>query len=93
MKRSGCAALGCAGALVAVLAGLAGLAVCPDGFGCDAYQQSDPLNQFARAEAGGRLRLSYGFVDYHGRRQQVSCTIDKQDMTVTSPPSATSRTR
>lgn len=81
MKRSGCAALGCAGALVAVLAGLYQGAVSP-GASSDAsddYQQSDSLNQFQRDEAGGRFRLSYGFTDHHGRGQRVTCTIDKQD--------------
>jgi hypothetical protein len=39
--------------------------------------QPDPGEQraFARQEQGARYMLSYGFVDYGGRRHQVSCSI------------------
>jgi hypothetical protein len=88
VKKSGCTALGCAGALAILFAVLIVLAYFvasepfSDGAGdpdVEAYQDVDALNQFQREEAGGRFRLSYGFIDYSGRRQQVSCTVNRED--------------
>jgi hypothetical protein len=88
VKRSGCGALGCAGGLVLALAVAAGVAArlqtsdlprppAPD---ADAFlRQVGALHQFRRADAGERLRLSYGFVDYGGQPRHVSCEISKQD--------------
>jgi hypothetical protein len=93
VKRSGCAALGCAGGLVAVLALVTGIAtrvVLPSFSGAspgihpapdpEAYRrQVGTLNQFRRDDEGERLRLTYGFIDYSGRARHVSCEISKQD--------------
>ncbi|HKI02179.1 MAG TPA: hypothetical protein VKK31_09370 [Thermoanaerobaculia bacterium] len=94
MKASGCAALGCAGVLVVVLAGVTWLSQVdvsslPDPAPSstetdetdesDAYRPVEALNQFRRDEAGDRLRLSYGFIDHHGRRHQVSCILKRRD--------------
>jgi hypothetical protein len=88
VKKSGCIALGCAGALASLFAVLIVLAYflvsepLSDGAGGldgEAYQEVDALNQFQRDEAGGRFRLSYGFIDYSGRRQQISCTVSRED--------------
>ena len=35
------------------------------------------LREFSREEAGPRWRLSYGFVDYHGRTHRVACNVDR----------------
>ncbi len=35
------------------------------------------LREFARQEAGPRWRLSFGFVDYHGRTHRVACNVDR----------------
>lgn len=35
------------------------------------------LREFAREEAGPRWKLSYGFVDYHGRTHRVTCHVDR----------------
>jgi hypothetical protein len=44
----------------------------------DRYLESVPsLNRFGRAESGGRYLLSYGFVDHHGIRHDVSCAIER----------------
>ena len=45
----------------------------------DAYRPVEALNQFRRDEAEDRLRLSYGFIDHHGRRQQISCILNRKD--------------
>lgn len=95
MKKLGCAVLGCFGALVVVVIGLIGLSwwlapgptepspdSIPDNAGDSAaepYQDVDSLNQFQRAETGGRFRLSYGFIDYSGRTQKISCTVNRED--------------
>lgn len=88
MKKLGCAVLGCFGALVVVVLGLIGLSwwLAPepfpdggDGLAAEPYQDVDSLNQFQKDEAGDRFRLSYGFIDYSGRRQQVSCTVNRED--------------
>jgi len=91
VKRFGCAALGCAGAFVVFLAVVIGLVRLDASFLWDldtssdaaetedAYQPVDSLNQFRRDEAGDRLRLSYGFIDHHGRSHQVSCTVSRRD--------------
>ncbi len=89
MKRLGCALLGCFGALAVIVVGLIGLSAFlnpgtdgGDGGGGDSgesYQQVDSLNRFEREEEGGRFRLSYGFIDYSGRTQQVSCTVSRAD--------------
>jgi len=88
VKRSGCAALGCAGGLVAVLALVAGVATLPSvpDADPDLYRQVGTLNQFQRDDVGERLRLTYGFIDYSGRARHVSCEIDKRvyDSDVTS---------
>ena len=90
MKRSGCAALGCAGGIVVALALVAGVAVstlppAPDA-DPDTYRQVGALNQFRRDEEGERLRLTYGFIDYSGRARHVSCEIAKRayDSDITS---------
>ncbi len=85
MKKLGCTLLGCFGALVMAVLGLIGLSwfLAPqegdDGSSAEPYQEVDSLNQFQRDEAGGRFRLSYGFIDYSGRTQQVSCTVNRED--------------
>jgi hypothetical protein len=90
VKRSGCGALGIAGGLVLALALATGAvsrrqlsavqsppAPAPE---TDAFRrQVGALRQFHRDDAGERLRLSYGFVDYSGRPRHVSCEIDKRD--------------
>jgi len=35
------------------------------------------LREFSRAETGRRWRLSFGFVDHHGRTHRVSCLVDR----------------
>ncbi len=91
MKKLGCTVLGCFGALAVVIIGLIGLSwwLAPepmepvlDGAGDSAaepYQEVEALNQFQKDEGGGRFRLSYGFIDYSGRTQQVSCTVNRDD--------------
>ena len=86
MKKLGCAVLGCFGALAVVVIGLIGLSwwVAPepvlDGGGdSEPYQEVEALNQFQKNEDGDRFRLSYGFIDYSGRTQQVSCTVSRED--------------
>jgi hypothetical protein len=88
VKKSGCTALGCAGALASLFAVLIVLAYFvasepfSDGTGdpeVEAYQEVEALNQFQRDEAGDRFRLSYGFIDYSGRTQQISCTVSRED--------------
>jgi len=37
------------------------------------------LHQFRRDDAGDRFRLSFGFIDYSGRKHHVSCEIGKRD--------------
>jgi hypothetical protein len=39
----------------------------------------DSLEKFEREDDADRFRLSFGFLDHHGREQQVSCTISKRD--------------
>ena len=85
MKRSGCAAFGCAGGLVIALALVTGVATwlefphpAPDA-DPDAYRQVGALNQFRRDDEGERLRLTYGFIDYSGQARHVSCEIDRRD--------------
>lgn len=34
------------------------------------------LREFSRAETARRYRLSFGFVDHHGRTHRVSCLVD-----------------
>lgn len=36
------------------------------------------LREFSRAETARRYRLSFGFVDHHGRTHRVSCLVDRQ---------------
>jgi hypothetical protein len=88
MKRSGCGAIGIAGGLVLALAVAAGVAArlqtselpSPPAPDADTFlRQVGALHQFRRADAGERLRLSYGFIDYSGRPRHVSCEIDKRD--------------
>lgn len=88
MKKLGCTVLGCFGAFAAVFIGLIGLSwwLAPEpvlgGAGdseAEPYQEVEALNQFRRDEAGDRFRLSYGFIDYSGRRQQISCTVSRED--------------
>lgn len=45
----------------------------------EAYVEVESLEHFERQDAGGRFRLSFGFLDYQGREQQVSCAISKRD--------------
>jgi hypothetical protein len=35
------------------------------------------VREFSREEAGPRWKLSYGFVDYHGRTHRVTCHVDR----------------
>lgn len=35
------------------------------------------LREFSREEEGLRWKLSYGFVDYHGRTHRVTCHVDR----------------
>jgi hypothetical protein len=35
------------------------------------------LREFSRQEAGPRWRLSFGFVDYHGRTHRVACNVER----------------
>jgi hypothetical protein len=88
VKKLGCTVLGCFGVLVMLVAGLIGLSwwLAPEpgleGAGeseAEPYQEVESLNQFRREEAGDRFRLSYGFIDYSGRTQQVSCTVNRED--------------
>jgi len=37
------------------------------------------LNRFQRTEAAGRYRLSFGFIDHHGRPHEVTCAVDAAD--------------
>jgi hypothetical protein len=88
VKRSGCTALGCAGALMLLLA-LATWAAfrwlgnppppepVPE---TEAYLPNvGSLHQFRRDDAGNRFLLSFGFIDYGGKPHHVSCEIDKRD--------------
>lgn len=92
-KGTGCAVLGCAGLLVLLLASLlwvaqrigdflpalAGqpeLAEVPE---AEAYVAVDSLERFERQDGGDRFELSFGFIDHHGRSQQVSCALSKRD--------------
>ncbi|HKV10296.1 MAG TPA: hypothetical protein VJ725_19300, partial [Thermoanaerobaculia bacterium] len=75
-RRSGFAALGCAGVLGLSVAALAfpGLR--------RTLPETPPiqsLGSFETAGAGDRLRLTFGFADYDGRPQRVSCTIRRED--------------
>ncbi|HTG31537.1 MAG TPA: hypothetical protein VLB76_01300 [Thermoanaerobaculia bacterium] len=72
-------------AVLALVAGVATLPPAPDA-DPDAYRPVGALNQFQRDDAGERLRLTYGFIDYSGRARHVSCEIDKRvyDSDVTS---------
>lgn len=91
MRRSGCAALGCAGVAVLALAAAAGIAFHFQGFPPaprplrdadepEAYRRAvGALRQFQRADGGDRLRLSFGFIDYNGRTHHVSCEVGKRD--------------
>lgn len=87
MRRSGCAALGCAGVFVAVLALAAGVLPRPGGRPIlepppdpEAYRRSvGALHEFQRQDAGDRLRLSFGFIDYSGQPHHVACEIGKRD--------------
>lgn len=87
MKKLGCTVLGCFGALAAAVIGLTGLSwwLAPEPVldggdsAAEPYQEVEALNQFRRDEAGGRFRLSYGFIDYSGRTQQISCTVSRED--------------
>jgi hypothetical protein len=88
VKKLGCTVLGCFGALAVVVIGLIGLSwwLAPEpvleGAGdseAEPYQEVEALNQFRQDEAGERFRLSYGFIDYSGRKQQVSCTVNRED--------------
>jgi hypothetical protein len=36
------------------------------------------LNRYRRAEADGRYYLTYGFIDHHGRRHELTCAIDRR---------------
>jgi hypothetical protein len=90
VKRSGCAALGCAGGLVITLALVTGavtqgwrppaLSGGLTGHEPDAYlPRVGALQEFHRKDGGERFRLSYGFIDYSGRPQHVSCEVGKWD--------------
>lgn len=35
------------------------------------------LNRFERHDEAGAFRLSYAFIDHHGRRQSVSCRVER----------------
>lgn len=37
------------------------------------------LSKFEKVEEGGLFRLSYGFIDHHGRRHEVTCTVTRED--------------
>jgi len=36
------------------------------------------LNRFRRTETDGRYYLTYGFIDHHGRRHELTCAIDRR---------------
>lgn len=36
------------------------------------------LREFSRAETGRRYRLTFGFIDYHGRTHHVSCLVNRE---------------
>ncbi|MBK9375378.1 MAG: hypothetical protein IPN03_17035 [Holophagales bacterium] len=36
------------------------------------------LREFSRAETDRRYRLTFGFIDYHGRTHRVSCLVDRE---------------
>ena len=36
------------------------------------------LREFSRAETPRRYRLTFGFIDYHGRTHRVSCLVDRE---------------
>ncbi len=36
------------------------------------------LREFSRAETARRYRLTFGFIDYHGRTHRVSCLVDRE---------------
>ena len=36
------------------------------------------LREFSRAETGRRYRLTFGFIDYHGRTHRVSCLVNRE---------------
>lgn len=87
MKRSGCFIAGCVVTLCvgAFLAGASYMALDsqdPAGLGADAgddYREVESLNEFQRGDEGDRLKLSFGFIDFQGRQQQVSCTVSRRD--------------
>jgi hypothetical protein len=37
------------------------------------------LNRFERTQAAGDFVLSYGFIDHHGRRQEITCRVARSD--------------
>lgn len=37
------------------------------------------LNRFERTQAAGDYVLSYGFIDHHGRRQEITCRVARAD--------------
>ena len=46
----------------------------------DTYKEwVDALHEFKRWEWGGRYSVGYGFIDYQGRTQQISCQIAKDE--------------
>ena len=86
MKGKGCFIAGCSVALCAgaFLAGVFVMAFLSAQAGSgtnpgDDYQQVESLNEFQKGDEGDRLRLSFGFIDFNGRRQQVSCTVSRRD--------------
>jgi hypothetical protein len=36
------------------------------------------LREFSRSETARRYRLTFGFIDYHGRTHRVSCLVDRE---------------
>lgn len=36
------------------------------------------LREFSRAQTDRRYRLTFGFIDYHGRTHRVSCLVDRE---------------
>lgn len=94
-KGAGCAVLGCAGLLVLLLMSLLWAAQwfrehLPEELlaeqpeleeipASEAYAEVDSLEQFDRQDGGDQFQLSFGFLDYHGREQRVSCSLSKRD--------------
>jgi hypothetical protein len=91
VKKLGCAALGCAALLALAVGALAWMATWAMGSPPvvseeegphpepEGYEEVGALNEFDRKDGGDRLRLSYGFIDYHGRRHEIQCDIRKAD--------------